>query len=237
MIPSDIRPPSPGPPGRGWKTRVSTATGLSLGIIASLLVALLALGLFAWLANKVVADETWKLDVSLRSFAYLHSSPALTLVMRGISALGSPLTLLVLALFLVLWFRRSQRSRAAFWLAVVVGGAFALTYGLKQFFERPRPLPFHIRNPASYSFPSGHALVSLCFYFAAAALLSPRISNAKRKALLWLVAALLVTAIGASRIYLGVHYPSDVLAGYAAAAIWLVTLLSFARRHGRGPEA
>jgi undecaprenyl-diphosphatase len=191
---------------------------------------LLALAVFAWLANGVLKGESWQLDSSLRSFAYLHSSPALTVFMRGISALGSSVVLVLFSVFLIAYFWRAWRLRAAFWLAITMVGAFTLNTMLKNFFERPRPVPFHIHNPASYSFPSGHALLSFCFYFVAAGLLTARMRNRNAQAALWTGAALVIIAIGASRIYLGVHYPSDVLAGYAAASIWVVTLILLHRR-------
>jgi undecaprenyl-diphosphatase len=88
-------------------------------------------------------------------------------------------------------------------------------------FQRPRPDVFFGPQPLNYSFPSGHALVSCCFYLALAEILVrdqwPRV----RKLAVWTLAVLLTGAIGLSRVYLGVHYPTDVLGGYAAAIAWL----------------
>ena len=154
--------------------------------------------------------------------------------MRGASAMGSFLVLVALSAVLIVWFLRAGWSRAALWLGMDMAGAYALTAALKQFFERPRPEAFHVSNPATYSFPSGHALTSFCFYFVTAGLLTARVRNRSAQVVLWTGAALLVAGIGVSRIYLGVHYPSDVLAGYAAAAIWVVMLILLDRlRNGR----
>ncbi|HMC29816.1 MAG TPA: phosphatase PAP2 family protein, partial [Candidatus Angelobacter sp.] len=79
--------------------------------------------------------------------------------------------------------------------------------------------------PNSYSFPSGHALTSLCFYGVMAGLLSARIKSLPWRIALWTAAVLLIIAIGLSRIYLGVHYPSDVLAGYLAATVWVSAVI------------
>jgi undecaprenyl-diphosphatase len=108
--------------------------------------------------------------------------------------------------------------------AIAIGGAEVLDQLLKLLFHRARPATFFgLPEPMSYSFPSGHALVSFAFFGALAVFVSPR---------RWwyaIAAALPIAAIGYSRIYLGMHYPSDVLGGWVAAAIWLFSL-SWARR-------
>ena len=80
-------------------------------------------------------------------------------------------------------------------------------------------LLFSAASPSSYSFPSGHALGSLCFYGILAAILAGRARGRGAEFCIWVATVLLVGMIGLSRIYLGVHYPSDVIAGYCAAAV------------------
>jgi undecaprenyl-diphosphatase len=106
-----------------------------------------------------------------------------------------------------------------------VSGSVVLDTSLKLLFHRVRPEPFFGPLPHSYSFPSGHALSSFCFYGILAGLLDTRIRSLAVRISIWIVAALLVLAIGVSRIYLGVHYPTDVIAGYVAAAVWVSTLI------------
>jgi undecaprenyl-diphosphatase len=118
-------------------------------------------------------------------------------------------------------------------MAIAMIGAALLDVALKHAFRRPRPAPFFgVPLPLSASFPSGHALASFCFFGVLAALLAHRTRSYWRAALVWLAAAALIAAIGFSRIYLGVHYPTDVIAGYLAAAIW-VGGLTFADRYRR----
>jgi len=101
-------------------------------------------------------------------------------------------------------------------------GGEGLNQILKHLFARSRPEAFFgYTLPSSYSFPSGHAVVSCCFYGALAAILTRRMESGAKKLAIWAVAALMAALIGFSRIYLGVHYPSDVLAGYAAAIVWV----------------
>jgi undecaprenyl-diphosphatase len=218
------------------QNRLATSEGISLAVLVSLLVALLSVAIFAWLGNGVLRGASWALDSSLRNFAYEHSSPALTTAMRGISALGAAPVLVTFSTALILWFLRIHWTRAALWLGIAMAGAYLLTDGLKRFFERARPEPFHISSPETYSFPSGHSLNSFCFYFVAAGLLAARLRSRWASSVLWTVAALIVISVGVSRIYLGVHYPSDVLAGYAAAAIWVGALIVLDRLYGRRPR-
>jgi membrane-associated phospholipid phosphatase len=116
--------------------------------------------------------------------------------------------------------------RGAIVLLVAMAGAGVLDTALKLAFRRTRPTPyFGYALPESYSFPSGHALFAFCFFTAGAALLAPRLQHPALRVLVWTVAATLVLAIGFSRIYLGVHYPSDVLAGYTVGLLWSSVLI------------
>jgi undecaprenyl-diphosphatase len=108
-----------------------------------------------------------------------------------------------------------------------------LDLALKHTFHRARPIGFFGISPSSYSFPSGHALGSLCFYGVLAAILSARVRGRAARFCIWIAASILVTLIGFSRIYLGVHYPSDVIAGYCAAAVWVGMVVFLDRTLGR----
>ena len=144
--------------------------------------------------------------------------------MTAISLLGYDILIfeLVLALAVFLYLRWKH---AAAWLAVSMAGALILDLALKYSFRRPRPPVFFGVAPHTYSFPSGHALCSFCFYAVLAGLIATRTRSVLLRVVVGVLAAALVIAIGLSRIYLGMHYPSDVIAGYLAAAIWVSTLL------------
>jgi undecaprenyl-diphosphatase len=124
-------------------------------------------------------------------------------------------------------------KHAAIWLAVAMGGSVVLDVSLKLAFHRARPVPFFGTVPLTYSYPSGHALSSLCFYGVLAGLCCARIQSRAARTLIWIGTGVLVAGIGLSRIYLGVHYPTDVIAGYLAGAIWIGTLLFAALRHAQ----
>jgi undecaprenyl-diphosphatase len=159
--------------------------------------------------------------------------------MLGITQLGSTVFLIGAGLVVVWQLRAAGRKHAAVLLIGATMGAETLSQTLKLVFHRARPETFFgLAAPNTFSFPSGHAMVSACFYGVLAAILSTRISSTRGKAGVWLLSVLIAGAIGLSRIYLGVHYPSDVLAGYAAAVIWVGAVRAgyhiWLRRRARG---
>jgi undecaprenyl-diphosphatase len=104
-------------------------------------------------------------------------------------------------------------------------GAEALDQILKLLFDRPRPETFFgFAAPVTHSFPSGHAMVSCCFFGVMAVILAARAPSRLKRTAIFAAAAILVVLIGFSRVYLGYHYPTDVLGGYAAAVVWLAVV-------------
>ena len=192
-----------------------------LATIIGLAVAVLSLFLFGWLADEMLEGETLAFDLALRTAVHSIASPGLTSALTLTSRLGGPAVLGPLGAVLVGLFAWRRWWRGAALMAVSMVGAAVLDAALKLAFHRTRPTPyFGYPAPASYSFPSGHALFSFCFFATAAALLVPRLSSPALRGAVWAVAAAAILAIGFSRIYLGVHYPSDVMAGYAAGLLW-----------------
>lgn len=218
------------------ETAPKSALLLETATIASLAMAILSLFLFAWIAESVSHDRTASFDLAVRTQLHAFASPALTKGMIAVSFLGGKgLTLAtvlsVIVFLLIRWYR------AAIWTVITILGAVVLNLSLKYAFHHHRPVPFFVALPNSYSFPSGHSLLSFCLYGVLAGLLAGRTQSRLRRIPIWTVAALLVAAIGLSRIYLGVHYPSDVIAGYLAATLWVSTLVTLdrmrIRRKGR----
>jgi membrane-associated phospholipid phosphatase len=198
---------------------------LSLSLVAGLVAAIGALLFLAWLANEIPEGELRHFDDGTRAAVHQFASPFLTSSMLGISFLGSTLFLTGLTVVVVLCFALRRWKREAILFGVTMVGAASLDVTLKNVFHRARPVPFFdIVAPKSYSFPSGHALASFCFYGALAAILTTRIKKRKAQVVMWTISAVLVFLIGLSRVYLGVHYTTDVLAGFAAALIWIMTV-------------
>jgi undecaprenyl-diphosphatase len=184
-------------------------------------VALAALVLFAWLANAVMQGDAGAFDAAVRNAVHASSFPALTYAMRGISDLGEAVFLVALGVMVAWRLVSLGRRRQAVFLAIAALGGEAIDQALKFWFRRPRPEAFFGSQPVNYSFPSGHALVSCCFYLALAEILIDDQWPRARKLAVRTFAILLIGLIGLSRVYLGVHYPTDVLGCDAAAISWL----------------
>jgi undecaprenyl-diphosphatase len=200
-------------------------------LIGGLLTAAAAVAVFAGLAANVGAGgSAIAFDEGVRAQIHELASPAVTAVMRGVSLLGSPFFLVPCGAWAIFRYRRTGRPRMAVLFLVTVVGAEVLEQALKLMVRRPRPAAFFgLAEPYGYSFPSGHALMSCAFYGVLAAFAAAGTHSCARRWRYWIAAGLLIALIGLSRIYLGVHYPSDVLAGYAAAIVWVFSVAS-ARR-------
>ena len=189
------------------------------------LVTVLALILFVWLALDVTRGDAMRLDTPIRNAVHARSSPPLTAMMRTVSLCGSEIVLVPLGVILVWWLVAAKRRRAAVVFGVAALGAEALDQILKLLFDRPRPETFFgFAAPVTHSFPSGHAMVSCCFFGVMAVILAAREQSRLKRTAIFAAAAILVALIGFSRVYLGYHYPTDVLGGYAAAVVWLVVV-------------
>ena len=190
-------------------------------LIAGIVCALAAVLVFTWYASEVSEGELLAFDSSVRDFVHSFSSPPLTAVMQAVSYLGKVRTLAILGtgIVAVLLYLRVFRSTAIF--LITMAGEIVLEVTLKATYQRARPVPFfNLPPPESFSFPSGHALGSLCFYGILAWIVVRRIKDARIKTAVAVLTAIFILLIGLSRVYLGVHYPSDVLAGFVVGLIW-----------------
>jgi undecaprenyl-diphosphatase len=188
--------------------------------------------LFAWLAEEVTQGRTQQFDDRLRMLIHAHANPWLTAMMRGISLIASPGLLLASGALAIVFFVRTEKWRTAMLFVIAVAGAQLLGESLKLVFHRARPATFFgLAEPGGYSFPSGHAVGSCAFFCVMAAFYAARTSSRARRWIYFIGAVLAFAAVGFSRIYLGMHNPSDVLGGYAVAALWL-SIVALCRRRG-----
>ncbi|MCW0234327.1 MAG: phosphatase PAP2 family protein [Ferrovibrio sp.] len=206
-------------------------------------VAALALWGFVALADEILEGETGDVDrrllLSLRNPQDL-SNPLgplwLEEMMRDVTAFGGtgPLAFITAACILYLLLRRRRRS-ALFLFAAIAGGQLMSTL-LKAGFERPRPdLVPHGMTVYTASFPSGHAMMTAIVYLTLAALLARSESRKRLKAFLLLLAVCVTLLVGVSRVYLGVHWPSDVLGGWMIGSAWAAgcwSLVALLQRRG-----
>ncbi|MGL5515135.1 MAG: phosphatase PAP2 family protein, partial [Sporomusa sp.] len=197
-------------------------------ILTSFAISALMLTAFSTLAWKTMFRRS--VDLFDDTFIWIvryFASVALDQVMIIISLLGSGLSyiiILVTAIFLLGRYRRWLEIGA---LTICLSGGAALNLLLKHLFQRARPDMFQVIQESGYSFPSGHAMASVYFYGMAAFLIMRTVAKWRWRLVVATLAVFLIIAIGISRIYLGVHYPSDVIAGYAAGSMWLAFCISF----------
>jgi membrane-associated phospholipid phosphatase len=189
---------------------------LAAGFLALLGCALV----FAILADAVRSSETFALDTVGNAFMHGFASPAMDVVMNIASSIGLDIGLFVVAAIAGIILVGRRRHREALFIAVVLAGSILLNSAMKLFFHRARPaLPWAV-TPPDYSFPSGHAMNSMALGLAIT-LVVWRLAGPRWGALSLVTALLVAGWIGLSRIYLGVHYPTDVLGGFAMAALWV----------------
>lgn len=156
---------------------------------------------------------------------------------RDITALGGHaiLSLMVLGVVLYLWM---QKAYHALWLVLIstVGGML-LTGGLKRLFSRPRPdVVEHLTQVYTSSFPSGHSMLSAAIYLTLGVLLARLVKELRIKAFFIIVAIFLTFIVGLSRVYMGVHYPTDVMAGWSAGLAWALLcwlVAAYLQRRGK----
>lgn len=190
-----------------------------LGLAASLM-------LFTGLATAVETGTTIPFDDFVRNAVHRDASNVLTVLALGFSFLGSLLVLVLLSLAALAGFLFIGERRSALALGTSMTGSIVLNNALKFGFHRMRPDPFFGVDPETYSFPSGHVLFSTCFYGVVAMVLLSKVQNFAARAMIWSAIALLLLVIGWSRIYLGVHYPTDVVGGLLVAIFWITALQS-----------
>lgn len=168
----------------------------------------------------VLSKEIYKLDVIGYDFIseYLISDN-ITPIAKGVTQLGGVIGLIVIATILSIAIKNKKTS-LLIWANL--GISALLNQILKYIIQRPRPTEFRIIDESGYSFPSGHSMVSTAFYGFLIYLIYIKVKNKYLKFGLITILSLLIILIGTSRIYLGVHYTSDVLAGFLISISYLI---------------
>lgn len=223
---------------KGWIQREMDWIGRNEAmVLLALLLIILAILAFAAIADEVFEGDTQRFDEwAVRAFRSPDDpahpiGPAWTReIGRDLTALGgvSFLTLLTFAVAGFLWI---QGKSHAMWfvLGSTIGGTVAMTL-LKGFYQRERPdLVPHLTTALMTSFPSGHSMLSATVFLTLGVLISQFVPERKLKAYCLIVALFLTFLVGVSRVYLGVHYPTDVLAGWAAGLAWALICWLVAR--------
>lgn len=201
---------------------------IETGILAAFVIASMTLFAFIILAAKVTGGSTMAFDrrviVALRDTtdpAILAGPQWLQRVMIDVSALGGGTVLTIITSIVVAYLLVVRRWSTAAFVAIAIAGGGAVNELLKSTFQRARPdLVAHLTESYSSSFPSAHAMNSALTYLTLAALLARTQKSKTVRVFLLSVALLLTFSVGLSRIYLGVHWPTDVIAGWCVGATW-----------------
>ncbi|WP_242927016.1 phosphatase PAP2 family protein [Pontibacter vulgaris] len=185
---------------------------------------------FSTIVNEVFIEQETDFDQALFAFADSHTSPGITQLMKYISFFASAEYLLVAPAIVVLIFAFFEKMH---WFGLKVllisfSGSI-LNQALKRIFDRPRP-DTAMEELASLSFPSGHAMIGGIFYGLLIYIVWQTVANQTLRWIYTLVLTLLILLIGYSRIYLNVHYATDVLAGYSVGALWLIISIYLMRK-------
>jgi undecaprenyl-diphosphatase len=212
----------------GQTRRLRLFAGLELGTVIVLGLAAGALFAFIRLADEVREGDTHRFDEWLLLALRQPGDPAepigpawLKQVMTDLTAMGGVTVLTLLTTALVVYLLLERKRGAATLLLVSIGGGTLLSLVLKSGFDRPRPdLVAHMVDVRTLSFPSAHAMLSAVAYLTMGVLVARLSTRRAVKAYVVSTAVLLTLLIGCSRIYLGVHWPTDVLAGWCVGAAW-----------------
>lgn len=193
---------------------------VDMGDLALLVLAALCLVVFVYLLVVVLKGKFMRIDRLCHSlFVEKLRSPALTVVMKAVSNLASVPFIVGALIAAFVW------APCRLWVvyaAVNVGTISAIDQILKVLVRRPRPQGFRLVEVPGLSFPSGHSMAAMAFYGYGIWLTQSAAGGFSSGLLITVVLACVILAIGVSRIYLGVHYASDVLGGFSLALAWLI---------------
>jgi undecaprenyl-diphosphatase len=217
-------------------------------LVPGTLIPIALIGAAAWafmeLLDEVSEGETRSIDEAILLAFRVPGDPTDPIgepwfeeAMRDITALGSAPALVIAVLAVVGFLMLAKAWRPAIFTLVASGGGLIVSSLLKYTVDRPRPdLVPHGNLIYTSSFPSGHSMMSAVVYLTLAALVTRLIQRKRLKGYALGVAMILTLMVGVSRIYLGVHWPSDVLAGWSAGAAWALCCWLIARWIGLGGD-
>jgi undecaprenyl-diphosphatase len=199
-----------------WALLISLLCAIGFGLIALLV------------SDKKIAQFDSTIIAAVQGF----ESPGLTFIMKFFTFIGSGTQVVVIALLVLFFLFKVLHHRRELILFIwVVLGSTILNEILKTVFHRARPTIHRIVEANGFSFPSGHSMAAFSLYGVIAFLLWRHLSTSLGRGLLVLFSIFMIIMIGVSRIYLGVHYPSDVLGGFLASGCLLAVSIWFYQRY------
>lgn len=208
---------------------------LSLELAVILVAFVLSLLIVAFFINRIFFVKKDKFDLRVFDFFRTYVSGTATKVMECFTFLGSQYFLIPAYILLIIYFLFIKKAR---WLGIKIAAvsisSLIVMFSLKLFFQRPRPLSPLLKQVQGLSFPSGHAFMSFSFFGLLMYILFKELRFAWQKLAMFFLLSIVVLMIGLSRIYLRVHYASDVITGFCMGFMWIVislAVLSAIERH------
>jgi undecaprenyl-diphosphatase len=200
-------------------------------VLVGFVLAALVLGASWWLVTGPYKGSVAGFDSNIRYFMRQIQSPMWSTLLLTITQLGSTIVLAIIGSIVGIAFLFLRWFRPLMLFILTMIGQAILHNGCKWLVARPRPSPLmSYKDLESTSFPSGHAFAALCMYGAIAWIVATRTENAAAKFGIAASAVILIFLIGMSRVYIGVHYPTDVIAAFLAASIWTAAVMSLDKR-------
>jgi undecaprenyl-diphosphatase len=198
--------------------------GISIALVTSVISAIL----FGLIAKRIGESKTLNFDVTIISYIRGMESPLLTKLMTFFTEIGNGLSIVVITIIvMIVLYKFLDHRRELLFLAGVIMGSSLLNVLLKLLFQRERPTIDRLVEAIGYSFPSGHSMAAFSLYGALAFLIWKHLNTVLGRVMVLIVSSLFIVTIGISRIYLGVHYPSDIIGGYLMSACWLTSSIWF----------
>ncbi|WP_312667853.1 phosphatase PAP2 family protein [Tissierella praeacuta] len=159
-------------------------------------------------------------DVWIMDYIHTNTNPLVLSLMRFISFIGSSGFLLPIMAMIISYTIIKRKYYESKLLLISTLGSYLLNHLLKQLFQRTRPLKYFLVEQGGFSFPSGHSMVTMTLYSTIAFLLAKNTYNHRKKAWIHILAFIVILLMGISRVYLGVHWPTDIIGGYLAGYIF-----------------
>lgn len=218
---------------RIWNILLEELALFSTELMLVIILGLVSIWGFIYIAQLLVNNQVNAFDAWAQSWMTSWQSPGMTMLMKMFTALGNPQVVIVFIALVVIYYLFIKPHRwFALRIPVVAAGSYVLNRLLKYWFDRPRPVEEGrmVEVLVDLSFPSGHAMFAFAFYGLFIHIIWKTVRNEALRIAATVSILIVIFFVGLSRVYLGVHYFSDVVAGFAAGFIWLLLCLFLLRR-------
>ncbi len=195
-------------------------------IIIGIIVSLASMYLFLKIGHEIIENDILLIDLTITNFILEFRNPTLDSIMLLFTSLASGISLILLSLIMILYIGNVRKKDVGIYLGILYSGIL-VNILLKFLYMRPRPDNLPLIHENSLSFPSAHAMNSFLFFAALSYFIFRETKNKQLTIVISLISATLIGLIGISRIYLGVHYPSDVIGGFIAGFLWFTSAILF----------